>query len=245
MKTGRYVVLCYRRVGTTELSSGSLYVAEEDDQTRNSIGEVLETFENLSFKDMINKFSSWLCDYPDCQAVMQRVDRPGLVPVLLGEVSTRLLREDPITAIRSMDVSDARIDLRVPRPAIKADPVPTVVPVFRAGHDALAHVFGRTLYARRRNSEVECPGCGMWSVHLDDDPLFACHKTCTTTIAVSDTVEGWAMFHIEDLLEGTWLTRFYFPRDWNKSSWITREELEVKYTSFLLDMKKAQKETET
>lgn len=250
---GRYVLLCYRREAPTELSAGAFLLVDEDAAAQVTTNEVLSTFEHSSFKDMLGKFSGYLRDHPECQAAMQRTDRPGLVPVFFAQESTRLLREDPVSAFRAMNVSELRVDLRDSKPA-PAPVVPEITPIFTAGHDALADVFGYQLYCRAQflgpgKVEIECPGCGFWSTHSFSSveervSSFQCKKGCLLEFPLESLHERWATFCVLELLSLP-VRRFYFPRGWATNSWMTKQELEEKFKQFKAELEQVNKEIGT
>jgi len=182
----------------------------------------LHAIDRIGFNRMMGTVSEELNKHKVSKLIMERTDRGGLKPFVFDNPTVELLRSDPVSVIRLMNIPPIHIDLRKEKPA-------PLTPIFVAGHDALANGFGDEVYARVRGTggtaELECPCCGLWST-VDTEFVFNCKKKCKLTMPVRFT-EKWAVVKVEDLL-GLKLDRYYLPREWNKShGWITRADLEA------------------
>lgn len=176
----------------------------------------LHQLECVPFNRMMALVSEELNKTKVEKLIMERTDHGGLRPFVFENPMMELLRADPVAAIRMMNIPAIHIDLR------KDKPLPAA-PLFRAGHDAMAHGFSDTVYVRVRNKELECPCCGMWSP-VDAEFLFTCQKKCKLTLPVVFT-ESWGLVKVESLLNLN-LERYYLPRDWNPAvGWISQQDL--------------------
>lgn len=226
------IVLQYKRVD--ELSSGQIIRRDQSKPVR-----VLFEFEKLDFAHMMSRFSSELQEYFEDRAVVERTDRAGLQPMVMEPEVVRLLREDPVAAIKSMTFGPVIVDAR----KSKLQDVPSTFfsppSVIRAGYDALAETFGDELYIRYKDLVAECPCCGRWGV-VKDGVLTCSFPRCKATFPISVRSKNWAAIQTSTLLESG-SSNFWFPREWNKGrSWISYEELETKYKSFREAMKEVQ-----
>jgi hypothetical protein len=216
-------------------------------------------FVGLKFSRMMTLVSRELRLHPDAAVVLQRFDRPGLVPVQLGERARVLLRDDPVAAIRAMDVRD--------QPAEKVTPLQA--PVLRSCHDTLADAFGERVYLRVQAGYVEDPVTGTFA-------SFACGTKSGWRIRGKSSsyqewlpiqlegVEGelppdlfesadlgasqellgkvltqvrWASCSVDDLLKLP-ANRFYLPRRWSGQQWISRRELRERLERFRKESEK-------
>lgn len=181
-------------------------------------GEQLHELTRVVFNKMMGMVSDELRKHQVSKLIMERTDRGGLKPFVFDNPTVELLRSDPVSVIRLMNIPPIHIDLRKGKPA-------PLTPIFTAGHDTLSHGFGDEVYVKLRKGEVECPCCGMWSP-VDTSFVFGCKKKCKLMIPMRFT-EKWGVVKVQDLLTFN-LDRYYLPRDWNKSNgWITRADLEA------------------
>jgi hypothetical protein len=231
------VVLQYKRVD--QLSSGCIVLLPVNGFS-NPPTACLDSFEKIPFTKMLTYFARELRSHPKARASILRVDRPGLLPYHLDEETTNLFRTDPVSAIRSMTYESVSAS----GTRVKKDTTPLEAAPIRSCYDTLADAFGDVVYARNRNSVIECPGCGYWGVAhtILNQTLFQCTKSCAVSgkdINLRLTLSKlWAGIEVKDLL-ATPLEKFYLPRPWNDGrSWITRAELAEKYTAY-----KTEKET--
>ncbi len=226
------VVLEYKREG--QQSTGQVLVDEE----------VLHTFTRVEFEPMLYAFASALRDHPEAIGVIQRTDRPGLIPYVLDTNTVDLFRSDPVAAIRSMSTPYGSPLTTVKRTKEERTPIASGL---RIGHNTLADSFGEELYARfdKDRNRVECPCCGIWGLVETADTngshTVRCHNpSCVVfqrTLQLKRHNGRWASFLTFDLLT-THSDRFYFPRAWNDGQiWISWENLNTKYQQFLKEKK--------
>jgi hypothetical protein len=205
-----------------------------------------QEFVAVEFREMMQMLARVLEPGSDeTEVILQRTDRPGLLPYKLDAALVQLLRTNPEAAIESMEFSSQSPSLTAQRAAEATEP-PRPIP---AGHDALADSFGDVVYFRVRGHELECPGCGFWGMYTSPGLLdsvdregavfrtvFVCPKKCKERFAVT-CLRQWGYVRVDHLLEGT-LPAFYFPRAWNEGRpWVSRGMLEQKYSAY-----KAEKE---
>jgi len=202
-----------------------------------------EDFVSLPFHRMMTRVSSNLRSHPNAAVVLQRSDRSGLSPMALGEEMRELLRDDPVAAIRSMDIRVGQVAPSVPEP------------VLRSSHDTLADAFGERVYIRMRNGYAEDPTTGKmaqlatgpkcgWRIQGEGNSyekwlpiqLEGVEGDLDIENAVDDPQQlmeklgkvlaecKWASCSVEDLLSRPG-NRFFLPRRWNKQQWITRQAL--------------------
>lgn len=185
--------------------------------------EVLLPFEKMGFNKMMSNASRSLNAHEIDRLLVERTDRGGLKPFVMDNPTVELLRSDPVAAIHAMNVPPIHIDMRKGRPAAPA-------PVFTAGVDTLAEGFGDEVYARVRNKEVECPGCGMWSPFTEGGKL-NCYKKCFLSLSAR-YVPGWAIVSVQDLLNLNF-ERYFLPRGWNRTLvFISHADLSALYNQW-------------
>lgn len=148
--------------------------------------------------------------------------------VRLDDETIMRLYVDPVSVIRSMSLAPTKIFLR------RQDPS-TTSPL-RVGYDAIAATFGDEVYIRRRGDQVECPCCGRWANvgHSTPDPSLItasiCRSgACRAKLAITLRSDRWASIAVTSLLANPDREKFFLPRDWTPSPWVTREDLEKKY----------------
>lgn len=116
------------------------------------------------------------------------------------------------------------IDARTPRADVSARVL--------TDEDAMAAVFGPLVCHRYLRGEIECPFCGRWA-RLASPQLgvhdFVC-VVCKHSVAVHAVLTNWAVVQLDDLLD-VLVTKYYLPRDWNRTNWITREALLEKFAT--------------
>ena len=183
---------------------------------------------------MLTLFAEALIKHPEADAVIQRIDRDGLVPYNLERKTTELFRTDPVAAITAMSSPFGSPSTTIQR--VKEEAQLPVSSGLRVGHDVLADSFGDEVYVRL-NSErmsVECPCCGFWAVvgkgftMACANPSCAIHKVQTS---FQSPTARWATFKTTDLL-AMQSSRYYFPRAWNVGSWISWADLNDKYEQY-------------
>ncbi len=238
----RTILLSYRRhpelVDDEHLFSGSLEL-----YTPSGSRLELLPFEQLSFNKMLSRVSEHLRQNPDAQVVLTRLEQTALRPIQLGEETRVLLRDDPVTAIRTMNVQ-----------AGQAPPTDQHRPVLRSAYDTLAEAFGLHLYVRMHTGYIEDPLTGKtaslafghksgWRIRGEGDswtnwlPISLPELEGQTVAFSADDDKAaqelagqlarckWAVISIFDLLERPG-NKFFLPRLWNShGQWITRQAL--------------------
>jgi len=233
------VVLRYKRE-PGDLSTGSIFTRE---------GERVQVefeFRHQMFRSMMARFAEILTANPHFSGVIERNDRPGLCPLYLESALLEALRTDPVKAIQSLEspLRSVTDTVNVTSSAsLQARPVRGI----NVGYDTFADAFGDILYCRARMQEdcqhqLECPGCGCWtSVFCYSDGFdFQC-RNCGLYLECAVAGTHWVTVETAALLatKTTTTPRFFFPRVWNHSSnpWISREELQKKYSAWLEEKK--------
>lgn len=230
------VILEYKREG--QQSTGCIRLRASSHEN------VLFEFEQLDFEPMLYKFAEALQENPEAAGVLQRIDRPGLVPYVLDERIVSLFRIDPVAAVKSMSVPYGSPSNTVKRVQEEKSPVTSGL---RAGHTTLADAFGEELYSRydKDRDRVECPCCGIWgSITVKDADggfFLSCKNPACVSfdkpLAMQRRNGRWASFPTFALL-ATHSERFYFPRAWNDGRvWISWEGLNNKYEQFQKEKK--------
>lgn len=205
------VLLSYRRAKSAHVYVGCISYAHEGDRRVLSI-------DGLPFHKMIARLSKVLKERPEDRCVFRRVDRPDLSDYVMDEAFTKILREDPLRAVRLMSFE-----------------VPMDNEAMVAARDALAQTFGEVVYVERALDKLRCPLCSAWA-DLAQGRLecFACGNP--RTLAVEDVSQSWAGVRVADLLADGAVALF-LPRQWNKcGQWIDRTELDKKYEDFLKEV---------
>lgn len=226
------VLLSYRRVG--EGYTGALCGVE---------------FHDVSYASMMMATSLRLQEDPDAHLILQRTDRPNLMPASLSPAQLLLLREDPLRYIKQTSASDVVIDLRGSKQGH-----PARIPRsggLRTGHDTLAAAVGSRVYLRLRGTDSACRvehvGTGRWvalSDFLREFSALSSHHHAWDLHFITDT-SGWLSVSTE-LLLGFDLDRFYLPREWNPNgNWITKAELQALYERFKKEKDECHSEMKT
>lgn len=235
------VTLEYLREGNTTLSAGKVSAKQVDGPPLASV-----CFEHFAYKRMMRELSDVLRGLPaqeETKVIIQRVDRPGLLPYVLDPATVELLRTDPVAGLQALSVespSPSTVLARIKESQRPSEPPPTL----RTGASTLADAFGENVAVKVRGYELECPGCGFWGMYVTPSLLrdpervgqvlktaFVCRKKCRQRFIVSCHKE-WGFVAIEDLLK-TGLEAFYFPRGWNAyRPWVSRADLQQKYDEY-------------
>ncbi len=225
------VFLEYRR--EENLSSGSLIVQIAGETVS------VESFELSTFRDVLTRLARTLAKTAGApRVILRRTDCANLFPYVLDRATVELFRADPVAAIHSM-IFETPEAVVVKKPeSTPVEPAP-----LRVGYDTLADAFGELVYVRTRATSIECPGCGMWgevTVGRSGRGVFTCRRRCASNFRVMISLTKlWAAVSVDALLDNEHMTRFFLPRSWNDGRpWITREELQTKYTAYV-----AEKET--
>lgn len=237
------IVLQYKRVG--QLSSGRIVRRIIDTEKPIQLAVTEETvahFEEIEYVPMMSAMCAALRTFPGSSAVLERTDRPGLVPYVFEESMVKLMREDPVTAIRSFQVPEQTVNLKAARAQSEATFVqPTHL---LAGYDTFAEAFGYELYLiARGGTDAECPCCGRWSrlgkgrLENQERGLLVCtFMRCQAVLPVTLRTPSWASVKTADLLQVK-TPRFYLPRAWNEGrAWVDFEVLKDKYKQFLTEV---------
>lgn len=192
-------------------------------------------FLNKTFEEMMLLVHSRLLECPDYGLLISRTERPGLFPVQLEPELLQLLLTDPQQYIQRHTLPDRVADLRSPDRVSKlAAPYQPPRGGLRSGHDTLADAFGDSVYLRMRSCRVENPCTGRWCT------VSELAETCGLKGRQLDLVAGWVVIATADLLRSN-ATRFYLPREWNKSgAWITKAQLQEMYDQFRKDRDQCQ-----
>lgn len=220
------VILRYKRVDG-DRSTGHLHTHVDGPSP---VDVVLLRFESVDFSTMMYAFAKALQDYPDAQAVVQRTDRPGLVPYNLETNLADLFRTDPVTAVASMSTPYGSPSNTIER--VKKEQEPIAFGGLRVGYDTLVDSFGDILYTNydAEKTRIECPCCGIWNPFSTE---FVCvNPKCAKPLEIEEAA-GRRMGFSTRLLLDTHSARYYFPRAWNNyKPWVTWEALNEKYEQF-------------
>lgn len=221
------VILEYKRTNVDKSTGRIVTKTDIGHHTHMPLEVPYTTFEDSDFAPMLYKFAKALQDYPDANAVIQRTDRPGLVPYNLDGQTANLFRTDPVAAITSMSQPYGSPSGAVAR--VKKENVSTSS-ALRVGYDALADSFGDQVFVRYDGTRVECPCCGIWNPFSAE---YTCRNPkCSVRLEFSEVSGKWAGFNTADVL-ATQSKRFYFPRAWNGyQPWVSWEALNEKYEQF-------------
>jgi hypothetical protein len=251
----RTILLQHKRnpelVNDEHLYSGTL---EAQDATGYSVES--EGFIQMPFHKMMVMVSRQLRKYPEAMVVMHRTDREGLHPIQLGEETRVLLRDDPVKAIRRMNVQ--------PGQPVRGDEDAVGQPTLRAAYDTLAAAFGERVYLRMRQGSIEDPITGTWKslaygpkigwrIRGDNNKsrtwlpirLEGVELPDISEDATPDELRGvgdklaealascrWASVDINDLLNHQ-AERFFLPRAWNQGKWIGWNALNERYERYM------------
>ena len=251
----RTIILHYKRhphlVEDKHPFSGTL---ELQDCEGNSLSR--DSFVGIFFRQMMTDVSRKLREHPDAAVVLRRTDREGLHPIQLGEETRVLLRDDPVRAIRKMDVQ--------PGQSVVGDELPMGKGTLRAAYDTLAAAFGERVYLRMRQGMIEDPVTGTWKslaygpkigwrIRGDDNKsgswlpirLEGVDLPEISEDAAPEELQGmmnnvaaalascrWASIDVSDLLNHK-ANRFFLPREWNTSRWIEWNALNERYEKYM------------
>jgi len=186
-------------------------------------------FIGWSFKRVIGQLSDLLRAHPGAsKVIVQRTDRPGIMPMGFGPLMLELLRKDPLAAYRALDVNAQQFTSSTTR-ALKVQ------------------AFAPTVYLQMRRGQVQCPITGTWrSLAFGDAHGWkirgegnAHDKWVRLLSIVDDAPEGtegvqrvafstWAIVDVAMLLN-MGAPRYFLPRAWNpnRDGWIDRKDLEA------------------
>lgn len=256
----RTIILHHKRnpelINDEHLFSGSIDLQDADGVA------AMEGFDfvSLPFRKMMVHTSRYLRDHPNAAVVLRRFDRKGLQPIQLGEEMRVMLRDDPVMAIRHMDVklgSD-----------VKSSPA---APVLRSDYDTLADAFGERVFVRLKNGAAEDPVTGKWRqlacgpkcgwrirgeqdsyqswlpIRLEgaDIPEVSKDATEEEVVAMMNDLAGalakcqWCSMLVTDLLEQSG-NKFFLPRRWNAGGqWVGRQVLQARLDKYLREREEA------
>ncbi len=234
MSDFKVVILSYKRV-EGDLSTGSIAISGAGSKDP----KVLQSFEKITFPVLMRIFAAQLIAFPAAGGVIQRTDRPGLIPITLRLDEVDLFRTDPAEAIRQRTIPPQRVVIGVDRSERDRKVEETLH--LDTGHMSLAECFGDLVYARTRikseSCEVECHVCGTWAPVLpvnDTRWSYRC-SDCNTWFALDDLAHeaGFAGVSVKSLLE-TKKEVFFLPRRWNNHrNWVTRATLEKLFREYV------------
>ena len=225
------VTLTYKRVG--EKFEGKFSLAD--------VNALPSPFKDFDFAQMMTVASRLLKAYEAPGLIIQRTDRPGMLPVQLEPKLFELLLTDPVAYIKANSIAPRVLDLRAEeKQSALAAGEKHVMPRsagLRHGQDALASAFGERLYTRAKILGVghwryEHPGTGRWADLVTIEHWLKSRETRPVFV---DEKRGYLVIATELLLQ-TKSERFYYPREWNTfGSWITKEQLREKLEQFRKD----------
>lgn len=195
----------------------------------------LDDFEKIPFPTMIAKLAEHVSPFvgreEKINVLARRLDLPNQPVFRFDDEMVNLMHADPAAVIRIL--SPAPIKVFIKKPAVVGSPL-------RVGYDALAETLGTSVYIRRRGDQVECPGCGRWApirVGTPDPQLIvSCclSSACKATLRITYRNDRWASVRVKTLLVDPEREKFFLPREWNSPGpWVTREDLEKKYSDWL------------
>ena len=191
-------------------------------------------FTKQSFSQVIGTISKYLRMHEgDWVLTIQRTDREGLARMNVPDELVRLIKDDPLSAVRVMTVSQSVvIDTRSCRQGKKSDALSLTPPTesqIRAGLDTLADSINDWVFCRAKDTRIECPGCGMWPESIGEG--FHCDR-CGLTTVFCKRIKYWALFSTPELIK-TGMSRYFIPRRWNPwQGFITLEELASLYNGW-------------
>jgi hypothetical protein len=189
----------------------------------------LDTFDGLTFDDMLGLLSRILTEYPgEPECALERTDIPGGLPIVLDEGSTTLLRANPQRMINQLGY---RHDSQVARTPHRKTPGPALV----GGIESVRNVVGHIVYVRcDGNDRYECPACGRWADMVADAATHThAHVACSVQVTEMARLPGYLGISTVRLLAQK-VDRLWLPQMWTKGcSWIPREQLEERFNNFL------------
>lgn len=210
----RLIRLVYRRSSKFELLTGTL---ETPTQTM--------SFDEVSFETLMGMAGEALRGAPDHRLLIKREEAP--YPMALPENIEHLLRTDVAAAIAALTIAPQRIQV-TPTRKVRTD---QLIGTLRYGHDTLADAFGEVVYLKARISargpQIEDPVSGRWV------PFSATEK-----VLLGESGR-WVPVPTIELL-ALKASRYYLPRRWNDSDWISHDSLEAAYASYLKEKANAE-----
>jgi hypothetical protein len=172
-----------------------------------------QSFSGLHFAELLRRTHELLLKNDDKELIFVRSDRPELLAHRLDDELTELIMRDVDKAIEKMSHPTVRVVVGRP-------PAPPVV--VRAGADTLAASIGERVLCRRRDAQVECPGCGAWA-QTQGHSLSCGH--CKMQMLFEPENDQWVSVSTADLISSH-VPKFFLPREWNGyKPWIQRSEL--------------------
>lgn len=263
MSEVRTIILHHKRspelVNDVHLYSGSIDLQDAEGK---SVLEGMD-FIAMPFRKMLVHVSRYLRQHEDAAVIFRRLDRKGLRPLQLSEELRLLLRDDPVRAIRHMDVQldePVKPDAHAPAGLI------------RSNYDTLADAFSERVYARMKNGAVEDPVTGHWKqlaygpkcgwrIRGEKNSYESWVPVRLEGVEIPDVREGaspdevremmdelgvvlatcrWASMLVEDLLQQA-AHKFFLPRRWNAASqWVGRNVLRARLDKYLREREEAQ-----
>jgi len=194
----------------------------------------LVAFAGLEWESMMLEFADALIRHPQAQGAIQRTDKEGLKPFMLGEFDLARFRKDPKDAIRSMTYHVESHATPVGKSANVMQPLPAAISV-------LVETFGDVLYLRAKTEPSGIFAMSPWSAEwVPVENSHISYPGGMILLCNTDFVpQGWVgVPSIDLLLKG--FERYYLPREWNKhGEWITWEQLNQLFSEFETDREKA------
>lgn len=186
---------------------------------------LLCTFNRWTFSRMMSNLASEIRELKEVEVILSRTEKP--LDQVMDNSLVEQLRTDPAAAIQAMSPPH-RVVKRAPKTEASAGSK------LRAGHDTLADAFGDDVYLQRRADDIECPGCGRWTLRIGDSYSSKEHWAgCACGMGLIVCLEGkWAYSDTMLLLDQPF-DRYFIPRKWNESgSWISHGDLKKKFEDF-------------
>lgn len=192
-----------------------------------------------SYDQLMTRVSRALRENPNYAVVLERRDQEGLFPMPLTEEARVLLRDDPVSYIRSTDFN-------------KAFAGPRTYTKIRVAYDTLADAFGERVYLKCTSAQVHDPVTGKSSQFAYGDKCGWRVRGETNNwtkwlpvefVRVDDAQKvvdnlgwlvdvEWVTASVEDilLLEAP---RYHLPYQWNENGpWISHDELRARLNRF-------------
>lgn len=174
-------------------------------------------FDTTEYAQMLQVARDVIGMYAGSGLVLQRTDRPGLLPVKLSEEQFKLLVDDFSAYIAANTIPSRIVNSDRPRTRASALTAKYIIPSgIDAGYATLGQVLGDDVYFRRRADKVEHPVTGRWVTLEVLQQILPEAKVASTE---------WVKVPTAELLRLA-TPRFYLPRAWNvEGRWILHETL--------------------
>lgn len=244
------LILFYHRDPNWETYSGSVraHPAGKPDES-----VVKEIFTGDTFEGVLARAARFLEGQPQARMQLRRDDAPAAAPLTVSGFDVEAMQREFRVGPRCYH-SDREGPLRQAAPTAPSDEAPSValceVPPVPAGLATIAEAFGEEVYVRLREEEIECPGCGFWTLYTTRGlrlhperagahwvTAFRCTKRCRARFVVTCYSDAWASVRVRDLLAQAPVGSFYLPRGWNQPGgpWIAKDALAALYAAYLAE----------